>query len=237
MHAYHVLGGGGRGGYGGYRPVRGGYGVQRQLPIIAPVARNDVIRAVTVRREVTEQPSAIGPQALFRGYMSDVGHNAARMGRVHLVSMARHAGPRHFMQEITEDANMGRRKVEAESRHGPFRDKRGASMTMARSANIRYQMRNRAIHITVQRGVLSRELDVLIGKLAAHRMSVNESRITLVVNGRKISLGKLDNTDLEGLRETIQRALAKSASIGIMVHDLKPNGSLHKKHHPDHNYL
>jgi len=236
MHAYHVLGGGGRGG-GGFRPVRGGYGAQRQLPIIAPVARDDVIRAVTVRREVTEQPSAIGPQALFRGYMHSVGHNIAPMGRVHLVSMARHAGPRHFMQEITEDANMGRRKVEAESRHGPFRDKRGASMTMARSANIRYQMRNRAIHITVQRGVLSRELDVLIGKLAAHRMSVNESRITLVVNGRNISLGKLDNTDLEGLRETIQRALAKSASIGIMVHDLKPNGSLHKKHHPDHNYL
>ena len=68
-------------------------------------------------------------------------------------------------------------------------------------------------------------------------MSVNESRITLVVNGRKISLGKLDNTDLEGLRETIQRALAKSASIGIMVHDVKPNGSLHQKHQPDQDYL
>ena len=156
---------------------------------------------------------------------------------MHLVSMARHAGPRHFMHEITEDANMGRRKVEAESRHGPFRDKRGASTTLARSANIRYQVRNRAIHITIQRGVLGRELDVLIGKLAAHRMSVNESRITLVVNGRKISLGKLDNTDLEGLRETIQRALAKSASIGIMVHDVKPNGSLHQKHQPDQDYL
>ena len=217
--------------------MRGGYAVQRQLPIIAPVARNDVIRAVTAHRETTQQPSAIGPQALFRGYMNDVGQNAARMGRVHLVSMARHAGPRHFMHEITEDANMGRRKVEAESRHGPFRDKRGASTTLARSANIRYQVRNRAIHITIQRGVLGRELDVLIGKLAAHRMSVNESRITLVVNGRKISLGKLDNTDLEGLRETIQRALAKSASIGIMVHDVKPNGSLHQKHQPDQDYL
>ena len=110
------------------------------------------------------------------------------------------------MQEMTEDSNMGRRKVEAESRHGPFRDARGNYMTKARSANVRYQVRNRAIHITIQRGVHMGELDVLIGKLAAHRMSVNHSRITLIVSGRKMRLGKLDQTDLEGLRETVQRA-------------------------------
>ena len=68
---------------------------------------------------------------------------------------------------------------------------------------------------------------MLIGKLAAHRMSVNHSRITLIVGGKKMRLGKLDHTDLAGLRETVQR------SIGIMIHDEKPNGALHKNHMPD----
>ena len=204
---------------------------------LAPVNPNDLGQAVSAREERTVAPSAMGSQSLFRGYMRDVGHNVAPMGRVHLVSMANVATQKHFIQELTADANMGRRKVEAESRHGPFRDARGNYMTKARSANIRYQVRNRAIHITVHRGAHTRELDVLIGKLAAHRMTVNNSRITLVVNRRKMRLGKLDNTDLGGLRETVQRALTKNTSIGIMIHDEKPNGALHKKHLPDRKYL
>ena len=204
---------------------------------LAPVNPDDLGQAVSAREERTVAPSAMGSQSLFRGYMRDVEHNVAPMGRVHLVSMANVATQKHFIQELTEDANMGRRKVEAESRHGPFRDARGNYMTMARSANVRYQVRNRAIHITVRRGIHPRELDVLVGKLAAHRMSVNNSRITLVVAGRKMRLGKLDNTDLEGLRQTVQRALTKNTSIGIMIHDEKPNGALHKKHMPNRNYL
>ena len=50
-------------------------------------------------------------------------------------------------------------------------------------------------------------------------------------------LGKLDNTDLAGLRETVQCALTKNTSIGIMIHDEKPNGALHRNHLPDHKYL
>ena len=202
------------------------------IPIVAPVNANELIHSVVAREERTVAPSAMGSQSLVRGYMRDVQGNVAPMGRVHLVSMANIATRGHFMQELTTDANMGRRKVEAESRHGPFRDARGNYMTKARSANVRYQVRNRAIHITVHRGAHPRELDVLIGKLAAHRMTVNNSRITLVVNRRKMRLGKLDNTDLAGLRETIQRALTKNTSIGIMIHDEKPNGALHKKHLP-----
>ena len=209
----------------------------RAIPLVAPVGPNDLRRAVVAYQEETVAPSAMGSQALFRGYMRDVQGNVAPMGRAHLVSMANIATRGHFIQELTADANMGRRKVEAESRHGPFRDARGNYMTKARSANVRYQVRNRAIHITVRRGVHTRELDVLIGKLAAHRMSVNNSRITLVVAGRKMRLGKLDHTDLVGLRQTLQRALTKNTSIGIMLHDVKPNGALHKNHLPDHKYL
>ena len=127
------------------------------------------------RREQTVAPSDMGKQFMFRGYLRDVGSNVAPYGRAHLVSMANIATRGHFIQELTADANMGRRKVEAESRHGPFRDARGNYMTKARSANIRYQVRNRAIHITVHRGAHTRELDVLIGKLAAHRMCEQQS--------------------------------------------------------------
>ena len=160
---------------------------RRAIPIIAPVAPRDVRYAVVVRREQTVAPSDMGKQALFRGYLRDVGSNVAPYGRAHLVSVGNIASRSHFMQEMTEDSNMGRRKVEAESRHGPFRDARGNYMTKARSANVRYQVRNRAIHITINRGVHMGELDVLIGKLAAHRMSVNHSRITLIVGGKKIA--------------------------------------------------
>jgi hypothetical protein len=207
------------------------------MPVIAPVNPNDLGYAVVARRERTIHPSAMGKQSLFRGYTHDVGSNVAPMGRVHLVSMASIASKQHFIRELTEDANMGRRKVEAESRFGPFRDQRGNYMTKARSANVRYQVRNRAIHISVSRGVHTRELDVLIGKLAAHRMSVNNSHIVLLVGGRRMRLGKLDNTDLEGLRETLQRALTKNTSIGILIHDEKPNGALHRNHRPDRDYL
>ena len=220
-------------------PQRQVMGLQppRQPFIIAPVIANELRSAVTVHHERTERPSALGAQALFRGYTHNVGPNVAPMGRVHLVSMAQHAGPRHFMRELTEDANMGRRKVEAESRHGPFRDQKGDYKTMARSASIRYQVRNRAIHITIRRAVESREMDVLIGKLGAHRMSVNGSRLTLIVDGRKIRLGKLEHTDLEKLRETIQRALARRSTVGLMIHDVKPNGALHRAHRPNYEYL
>ena len=167
----------------------GGHYHPHPLPIVAPVAVNEVRYAVVARRERTVAPSDMGKQALFRGYLRDVGSNVAPYGRAHLVSIGNIAARNHFMQELT-DSNMGRRKVEAESRHGPFRDARGNYMTKARSANVRYQVRNRAIHITINRGVHMGELDVLIGKLAAHRMSVNHSRITLIVGGKKMRLGK-----------------------------------------------
>ena len=215
----------------------GGHYHPHPLPIVAPVAVNEVRYAVVARRERTVAPSDMGKQALFRGYLRDVGSNVAPYGRAHLVSIGNVAARNHFMQELTEDSNMGRRKVEAESRHGPFRDARGNYMTKARSANVRYQVRNRAIHITIRRGVHMGELDVLIGKLAAHRMSVNHSRITLIVSGKKMRLGKLDHTDLAGLRETVQRALTRNTSIGIMIHDEKPNGALHKNHMPDRKYM
>ena len=172
----------------------GGHYHPQALPIIAPVVANEVRYAVVARRELTVAPSDMGKQSMFRGYLRDVGSNVAPYGRAHLVSIGNIAARNHFMQELTTDSNMGRRKVEAESRHGPFRDARGNYMTKARSANVRYQVRNRAIHITINRGVHMGELDVLIGKLAAHRMSVNHSRITLLVSGRKMRL-KLDHTD------------------------------------------
>ena len=70
-------------------------------PIIAPVNIGDMRRAVVAREERTVAPSAMGNQALFRGYMRDVQDNVAPMGRVHLVSMANIAARGHFMQELT----------------------------------------------------------------------------------------------------------------------------------------
>ena len=65
----------------------GGHYHPHPLPIVAPVAVNEVRYAVVARRERTVAPSDMGKQALFRGYLRDVGSNVAPYGRAHLVSI------------------------------------------------------------------------------------------------------------------------------------------------------
>ena len=77
---------------------------------------------------------------------------------------------------------MGRIRVQT-SRKGPFRGTSGHIKTMARSTHIVYRVRGGVIQITIYRGVLKTELDVLIGKLGAHRISTKTTICTLVVRG------------------------------------------------------
>ena len=172
----------------------------------------------------------------FQGYVhSPASGSVAPYARVHLIKMANIAGPTHFMQQLTADANMGRRKVESMTRHGPFGTK-GSYRVMARSAHVKYTKRSGVIEITIQRGVRPTELDVLIGKLRAHRHSVEQSICTLVVHKKKRKLGNLKNVDFIKLRTEIERVLMRSRVVGIMLTDIKGKGALHKKHRPEMHY-
>ena len=172
----------------------------------------------------------------FHGYVgADRGGQVPPFGRVHLVQMANIAGTQHFMNELVQDANMGRIRVET-SRRGPFRGTSGHIKTMARSTHIVYRVRGGVIQITIYRGVLKTELDVLIGKLGAHRISTKKTICTLVVRGRKRKLGDLQTLDLAALRGAVLESLSKAKSVGISLHDIGGKGSLHRQHRPEREY-
>jgi hypothetical protein len=167
--------------------------------------------------------------------MNNRGNERARMGRAHLIRPNMHAGRHHFMHEIQADANMGKRTMESSARRGPFSNMEGSFKTMARSAKVLYRVRNKVVQITIRRGVHRMELNVLIGKLGAHRMSTSDTEIYIIANQRKTKLGLLSRISLEDLRKTIQHNLTKYRTVGIALHDRKP-GALHRKHRPSYEY-
>jgi hypothetical protein len=169
------------------------------------------------------------------GILNNRGNERARMGRAHLIRPSMHAGPHHFMHEIQADANMGKRSLESDARRGPFSNMEGSYRTMARSAKVVYKVRNKIVQITIQRGVHRKELDVLIGKLGAHRMSTSDTEIYIIANRRKTRMGLLSSISLVDLRKTIQQNLTKFRTVGIALHDRKP-GALHRKHRPSYEY-
>ena len=172
----------------------------------------------------------------FHGYVgADRGGQVPPYGRGRLVQMANIAGTQHFMNELVQDANMGRIRVET-SRRGPFRGTSGHIKTMARSTHIVYRVRGGVLQITVYRGVIKTEMDVLIGKLGAHRISTKKTICTLVVRGRKRKLGDLQTLDLAALRGAVLESLSKAKSVGISLHDIGGKGSLHRQHRPEREY-
>ena len=202
-----------------------------QVPHHVRMANRNVVRA-----QAAGVAFQGGVQGQFRGYVgADRGAQNVPYGRVHLVQMANIAGRTHFMNELVQDANMGRIRVET-SRKGPFRGTSGHIKTMARSTHVVYRVRGGVIQITVYRGVIKTELDVLVGKLGAHRISTPKTICTLVVRGKKRKLGDLQTLDLSALRGVILESLSKAKSVGISLHDMKNNGSLHRLHRPEREY-
>ena len=172
----------------------------------------------------------------FAGYVgAQRGGQVPPYGRVHLVQMANIAGPAHFMNELVQDANETRLRVQR-SRSGPFRGTSGHIKTMARSAHVVYRVRGGVLQITVYRGVIKTEMDVLVGKLGAHRISTEKTICTIVVRGKKRKLGDLQTLDLAALRGAILSSLSKAKTVGISLHDIGKRGSLHRLHRPEREY-
>ena len=154
----------------------------------------------------------------------------APIGRVHLVGMGPLVGDeesRHFLAEMDADSNMGATRMQDSGRRGPFKGSSGVSRIMDRSAHVLYRRRGHCIEITVHRGASTYELDTLVGKLGAHRLSTVKSHL-FFIDGRKKNLGSLDQVDLEKLRTKIDKALDKKRQIGISICDEMQRGIMHK---------
>ena len=154
----------------------------------------------------------------------------APIGRVHLVTLGPLVGDeesRHFLSQMDADSNLGAKRMLDAGRRGPFRNSSGASRVMDRSAHISYRRRGHSIEITILRGVTSYELDTLVGKISAHRLSTVQTTL-FFVDGKKRKLGNLDRVDLEKLRDKIRKALEKRRQVGLELSDLRDRGILHK---------
>ena len=154
----------------------------------------------------------------------------APIGRVHVVSLGPFVGEeesRHFLSQMDADSNMGAKRFTEASRRGPFKQSSGRSRIMDRSAHVSYRKRGHALEITISRGVTSYEMDTLIGKLGAHRLSTVKTHLFLI-DGKKKKLWLLDHVSLEKLRDKIHTTLDKKRQLGLELCDERERGILHK---------
>ena len=155
----------------------------------------------------------------------------APVGRVHLVKMGNQVGDQrdnHILAQMDADSNMGAKTLLQRSKRGPFKRSSGRSRIMSRTAHVSYRRRNNALEITVRRGVTSQEMDTLIAKLGAHRLTTRSSFLYLIKGGSKKLVSRLSNVNLEKFRAKIDDCLDKYSSIGLLVQDTFTKGALHK---------
>ncbi len=197
-------------------------------PMMAPAVR-DRKMLHTMRTSLIAQPSAMTVTD-HTSYNHMIEGDLAPVGRVHLVSLGPDVGDEnenHILTQLDADANMGAQNLRQRARRGPFRTSTGRSRIMDRSAHVSYRRRGYTIEITIRRGVTENEMDVLISKLCAHRMSSQEATVFLI-NGTRKKMGTLDRIDMEKLRLKIEKELTKRATIGILIQDNVSKGLLHK---------
>ena len=182
-----------------------------------------------IRRDLRVERAPTGVSGLT-SYNHLIQGDLAPIGRVHLVRLGPLVGDeesRHFLSQMDADSNLGAKRMLDAGRRGPFRGSSGASRVMERSAHVLYRRRGHSIEITILRGVSSFEMDTLIGKIGAHRMSTVKTTL-FFIDGKKRKLGTLDRVDLEKLRDKIYRTLDKRRQVGIEISDLRDRGILHK---------
>ena len=71
------------------------------------------------------------------------------------------------------------------------------------------------------------QLEVMLGRLRAHRMSTHETHVFLV-DTRRRKLGTLDQIEMSKLKTKIMRSLVKQKSIGIHLVDTSKGGAMQK---------
>jgi hypothetical protein len=153
------------------------------------------------------------------------------MGAVHMVHFGGNPHEKHFLFDVDGDVNEGHKRIVAKSRRGPFAQHTGASTVMDRSSHVLYRARQGTMEISVKRGVLGTEVDLLISKLAMHRTSVPMSSVVFVKGRKRYRLGSLDSLDFAKLREMIAQCLKQYKTCGILLIEAKPGtGALHRPH-------
>ena len=153
------------------------------------------------------------------------------MGRVHMVKPEANFSDKHFMLDVDGDINEGEKTMVERSRRGPFREQKGASTIMDRSAHVMYRKRGGAFEITVRRGGINGELQQMLSKLSTHRMQTGGSRVVIIKGGRRYKLGLLTEIDLRYLIDLVSECVAQYGNCGLEItEEVAGRGPLYKKH-------
>ena len=187
------------------------------------------IPAQVRQQSLITQPSASGLTE-HTSYTHLIEGDLAPVGRVHLVALGPDTGDereQHILTQLDADSNMGAQRLKEQSRRGPFKSHGGRSRVMDRSAHVTYRRRHMALEITIQRGVTQYEMETLVGKLGAHRMSTVGTKLFLIKAGSKKTLGDLARVDLSKLEDKIRKCLDDYRFVGLLLQDTKRRGVLH----------
>ena len=148
---------------------------------------------------------------------TDGGFSQPVMGRVHIVQPASNYSDKHFMHDVEGDINEGQKVLVERSRRGPFKEQRGRSTVMDRSAHVTYRKRAGAFEITARRGITQSEMQQLLSKLGIHRMSVYGSHLVIIKGGKRYRLGPLAEINLKYLTELVEECIDQYGSCGLEI--------------------
>ena len=169
------------------------------------------------------QPNMYHMVAAREMVQSEHGRQAA-MGAVHMVRPGANYSDKHFMVDAEGDINEGAKVVKERSRKGPFRQERGRSTIMDRTAHVMYRKRSGGFEITVRRGAVRQEFQTLLSKLEMHRMSTSGSLVTLIKGNKRFRLGKLTEINMSYLRDLIEDCLEQYGSCGLEITETVQSG-------------
>ncbi len=160
---------------------------------------------------------------------TDGGFSQPVMGRVHIVQPSQHYSDKHFMHDVEGDINEGHKVLVERSRRGPFKDQKGRSTVMDRSAHVTYRKRAGAFEITARRGVTPVEMLQLLSKLGIHRMSVYGSHLVIIKGSKRFRLGPLAEINLKYLTELVEECIDQYGSCGLEITESRAgSGALYK---------
>ena len=195
-------------------------------PAYELAARN--LEEVAVRADVM----AAGYYGIGRQHyhlMHDLTGAQPVMGRAHIVRADIDATSKHWMHDVQGDINDGATKLMVKGRRGPFKDQRGASQVLDRSAHVMYRRRHRTMEITVKRGVSEAEMDLLMSKLLAQQVSAPGCMVVMVKGGKRYPMGPVSAARIKTLRALIHECLDRYATCGIHLIEGGRVGAISKK--------
>jgi hypothetical protein len=199
---------------------------ERARPAYELAARN--LQEVAVRADELA-PGYYGIGRQHYHLMHDLTGAQPMMGRAHIVRADVTATSKHWMHDVEGDINGGATALMVKGRRGPFKDQRGRSQVLDRSAHVLYRRRHRTMEVTVKRGVSDSEMDLLMSKILSQQVSAPGTSMVMVKGNKRYPMGPVSGVRVKTLRSLVYECLDKYSTCGLHLVEGGKVGSMAKK--------